>query len=869
MAPEAGILNLGYMVGSQNALHNLFRMGMSACDGGIGPFMGKGKVISCGNRDGFFTNSAGYLDYTPDGVRSSSSNVVGQLATILTADRISPSNRALIEEAYSDNYNAVGGGAKAALEIAQVLMTTTPEFHTTNNVALNDDARSLTPRREKDNSPYKAIIHVNLFGGMDSMSMLAPHPDGCQALYNEYKKERGSGLFLEPGEMEKILVTGSTSDPQPCTSFGVHSSLSALADIYNDGDGIFFTNIGHLQKQVNRHNFETETTAQLFSHHSMKEESFNVDAFNERDNSGVLGRMTDVLGNSMATAQIAIDKSLSNLVGDPTLGRKVDIISRNGNGVDQLYRVNLPGPTESKRNALLDTMSKLNSKTNQQSGIHAELWSQVFVDSKHESQEYREWLSSEKGNTSMGAQLNMIFRLIKLRETRNVNRDVFSCELGGFDQHFDLKSGLGRLFSQINNPLKEFRNALINEGIDLWNSVTLIMTSEFGRTTTPNASGGTDHGWGGNYFMMGGKVKGGRILGQHPANYSLSDPQITGRGAWIPTTSNEAMWYGITQWFGITSELALNYVLPNVANFGCRLYSETQLFEEGTGNIPSCGGDTVQVEQTFFVTEPRLLNPDEQVSFCQKVVDAMGDVEVKCVVLNQLLSSAPGRRHLSDGFVLTVDYQISSSQQGVADLIVESVSDDEFQADTIEALDLVDTVESARVVTSAPTSSPTASPTSSPTRPDVCSILTEDVFNSLAPNATDLYSHASFCTAVDSWNTNNAEDADAQIFMEGTEMLRRHELAAFFGNLLQESDDLSSVPIATTPLTWNTFINDWMNGGSHHSVISFNDFGGTVNVTSKDDVCPATGRIGRECRIKAKQILFCSNTTGSRCIVKF
>jgi len=786
MAPEAGILNLGYMVNSQNALHNLFRMGMSACDGGIGPFMGKGKVISCGNRDGLFTNSAGYLDYTPDGVVSSSSNIVGQLATILTADRISPSNRALIEEAYTDNYNAVGGGAKAALEIAQVLMTTTPEFHTTNNVAMNDDARTLTPRREKDNSPYKAIIHVNLFGGMDSMSMLAPHPDGCQALYDEYKDARGSGLFLTPGEMVKIDVDASTSDPQPCTSFGVHSSLSALADIYNDGDGIFFTNIGHLQKQVNRYNFETETTAQLFSHHWMKEESFNVDAFNERDNSGVLGRMADVLGNSMATAQIAIDKSLSNLVGDPTLGRKVDIISRNGNGVNQLYRVNLPGPTESKRDALLDTMSKLNSKTNQQSGIHAELWSQVFVDSKHESEEYREWLSSEIGNTSMGSQLNMIFRLIKLRETRNVNRDVFSCELSGFDQHFDLKSGLGRLFSQINNPLKEFRNALINEGGDLWNSVTLIMTSEFGRTTTPNASGGTDHGWGGNYFMMGGKVKGGRILGQHPTNYNLSDPQVTGRGAWIPTTSNEAMWYGTTQWFGITSELALNYVLPNVANFGCRLYSETQLFEEGTGNIPSCGGDTVQVEQTFYVTEPRLLNPDEQVSFCQKVVDAMGDVEVKCVVLNQLLSSAPGGRHLSENFIVTIDYEVSGSEEGVADLIVESVNSEEFQAQTVEALDVVDTVELARVVTSSPTSSPTGSPTSSPTRPDVCSILTEEVFNSLATNPADLYSHASFCNAVNNWN---ADKPGAQVFMEGTEMLRRHELAAFFGNVLHESGD--------------------------------------------------------------------------------
>ena len=48
----------------------------------------------------------------------------------------------------------------------------------------------------------------------------------------------------------------------------------------------------------------------------MKEESFNVDAFNERDGTGVLGRMGDVLGNSMSASQISIDKPLSNLVGE-------------------------------------------------------------------------------------------------------------------------------------------------------------------------------------------------------------------------------------------------------------------------------------------------------------------------------------------------------------------------------------------------------------------------------------------------------------------------------------------------------------------------------------------------------------------------
>ena len=50
----------------------------------------------------------------------------------------------------------------------------------------------------------------------------------------------------------------------------------------------------------------------------------------------------------------------------------------------------------------------------------------------------------------------------------------------------------------------------------LWDKVTVVLHSEFGRSIPPNASGGTDHGWGGNYFLFGGEVKGGKVLGHHP-----------------------------------------------------------------------------------------------------------------------------------------------------------------------------------------------------------------------------------------------------------------------------------------------------------------------------------------------------------------
>ena len=39
--------------------------------------------------------------------------------------------------------------------------------------------------------------------------------------------------------------------------------------------------------------------------------------------------------------------------------------------------------------------------------------------------------------------------------------------------------------------------------MNVWNNITVIQTSDFGRTLNPNGGDGTDHAWGGNYMMMG------------------------------------------------------------------------------------------------------------------------------------------------------------------------------------------------------------------------------------------------------------------------------------------------------------------------------------------------------------------------------
>ena len=135
----------------------------------------------------------------------------------------------------------------------------------------------------------------------------------------------------------------------------------------------------------------------------------------------------------------------------------------------------------------------------------------------------------------------------------------------GYDTHASVESQLNNLFSELNGALYAFSEEMKSQYI--WNNVTVVQTSDFGRTLNPNGGGGTDHGWGGNYLLMGmfyynaeyfqilftsflfhlhfccvwyfssvyflsvgGSVKGGQVLGEYPDDFSEEAPLTLVRG---------------------------------------------------------------------------------------------------------------------------------------------------------------------------------------------------------------------------------------------------------------------------------------------------------------------------------------------------
>lgn len=89
-------------------------------------------------------------------------------------------------------------------------------------------------------------------------------------------------------------------------------------------------------------------------------------------------------------------------------------------------------------------------------------------------------------------------------------------DVGGWDTHVNQGAAGGYLagrFDELGRGLATFARAL---GPD-WNKTVVVLVSEFGRTFRENGNRGTDHGHGTVFWVLGGGIKGGAVVGEQVA----------------------------------------------------------------------------------------------------------------------------------------------------------------------------------------------------------------------------------------------------------------------------------------------------------------------------------------------------------------
>jgi len=86
-------------------------------------------------------------------------------------------------------------------------------------------------------------------------------------------------------------------------------------------------------------------------------------------------------------------------------------------------------------------------------------------------------------------------------------------DVGGWDTHVNEGAATGYLAGRLGELGRGLAGFADEIGPDVWARTTVIVVSEFGRTFRENGDRGTDHGHGSVYWVLGGAVKGGRMVG--------------------------------------------------------------------------------------------------------------------------------------------------------------------------------------------------------------------------------------------------------------------------------------------------------------------------------------------------------------------
>ena len=135
-------------------------------------------------------------------------------------------------------------------------------------------------------------------------------------------------------------------------------------------------------------------------------------------------------------------------------------------------------------------------------------------------------------------------------------------DVGGWDTHVNQGSVDGTLAQQL-RPLGAGLAGFVEEiGPAAWNDTVVVVVSEFGRTFHENGDRGTDHGHGSVYWVLGGGIKGGRILGEQ---VKLSPETLNEKRDYPVLTDYRALLGGLFQRMYGLDQTRLQAVFPKAA----------------------------------------------------------------------------------------------------------------------------------------------------------------------------------------------------------------------------------------------------------------------------------------------------------------
>jgi uncharacterized protein (DUF1501 family) len=146
---------------------------------------------------------------------------------------------------------------------------------------------------------------------------------------------------------------------------------------------------------------------------------------------------------------------------------------------------------------------------------HSDLASAVEAGFKARDDVYRS-ISEEMTAANRGAVSPRGFEL-SARRIGRLMREQYNLgfvDVGGWDTHVNQGAATGYLADRLGELGRALAGFAEEVGPAGWRDTVVVTISEFGRTFRENGDRGTDHGHGSVYWVLGGGINGGRILGE-------------------------------------------------------------------------------------------------------------------------------------------------------------------------------------------------------------------------------------------------------------------------------------------------------------------------------------------------------------------
>jgi uncharacterized protein (DUF1501 family) len=436
-------------------------------------------------------------------------------------------------------------------------------------------------------SDYKALVCIFLNGGSDCNNMVVPYTGYSDV--NGYDSVRtASGLAIPKTALLQISPPNQSGN-----LFGLHPNLSpevatpaqlpGLMKPWTDGKLAILCNYGSLRQPTTKAQYQSNVGGafrpyQLFSHSDQVNQQMSS-IVNTTGQTGWAGRIADNTGglNGATILPMALSVSGSNLLQTGATTRQIAI----GTGsLSSVLSLSWNGPSGANPFNNNSGFRQLLAFDRGQTLIRgASDTTSAALNADQILNQPDPTLTATFPGTGLGNQLKQVAKLIKIKDTLGMHRQIFFCQLGGFDTHTNETNtdptqpnnagGQGNLLTQFSQAVRSFYDEMGAQGNS--NNVTLFTVSDFGRTFQPSGSGaasvGSDHAWGSHGFIVGGAVLGGAFYGKYPT-LDVNGPDDDGgkRGRWIPTTSIDQYGATLAQWYGLPANL-LTTVFPNLSKF--------------------------------------------------------------------------------------------------------------------------------------------------------------------------------------------------------------------------------------------------------------------------------------------------------------